>query len=347
VKFYILEGNNGATYILNVEDQKALDISLYFYKARSTKQKLMKWILKAYLLYYVKKFRSSSLRSINDIDTYLQNVTGRPIDFNIDESCSALVSPTRDKFIVHHHGEYFQKFAFGKSYANVKNEALIYELLKKPKKHFEISKMYDLEDVDREYCTFKLSSKREQKSGEVDLVAALVEFFGAVEHKEVLFSEYMQSLIDRLCESELLSEEVEQCLTGMLLWNQNVKVKLGLVHRDFKPWNVIEDGGLLIYDFEEAVTDGLPMEDLLNFYIDPIIRYEAPEKVAKVIFSEENVSRCERYLDMLGTETGFEPLVYAYLIERVLFWAQAGEMETVERYRSLIKYLCQREHREA
>ena len=198
--FFILNGRNGATYILNSSNKTSLKKSLSFYKTKTFKQSLLKSALKMYLQLLNLGCKSSpfcKLQSVEEVEKYLKTLLLHDIDLNIDNNCSILISPTRDKIIVHHHGEYFQKFAFGESYANVKNEAYIYELLSKPFTHFSVSRFHDYKESKEGVCSFKLSSEIIQgsKDKDIDITSALVELF-SVTKKETDFKIYLQDLAD-------------------------------------------------------------------------------------------------------------------------------------------------------
>ncbi len=340
--FFILEGNNGATYIFNAKDMDAVTTSLKFYKARTAKQKVMKNALKLYLNgtgLFCKTPVFCALKNKNETEQYLEQQTGKHIDFELDDNCSILVSPTRDKIIVHHHDQYFHKFAFGKSYENVKNEAKIYELLDRSLHHFVVSKLYDHEDRENEICSFKLSSQRMSSKIDIDLTAALVELFNVSRKETCQFSSYLEGLKSRYAESRIVNNTIEKVLEQLARKHKNTPFRLGLVHRDFKPWNINEEQGLLIYDFEEAVIDGLPLEDLFNYLVDPIVRYVPPSVVVEKVFNTENVKEYERYLDKLQIALEFEVLFYCYVVERAVFWMGADQKETSDKYRALLEYL--------
>ncbi len=325
--FYILNGSNGATYILNTASYKSILLSLRFYKARTLKQKLQKALFSVYLSF------STRLKTKEDVLAYLDSLSSLDIDYGVDENCSVLVSPTRDKVIVHHHDEYFHKFAFSKSYANVKNEANIYALLDRKLTHFEVSKMYDSVVLD-DQCSFKLSAKRSYIQGEVDITLALVEFFSLSMQKDFPLNKVISSLLDKVENKAML-----ELLVNYAHEYKDTLIPVGLVHRDFKPWNVKDDKGLLIFDFEEAVLDGLPLEDLFNYRIDPIIRYERVEVVYENIFDKLAIVEYERYLKQLGIEINFIVFLNLYLINRIIFWIEAKDNETSKKYVELFKYM--------
>ena len=119
---------------------------------------------------------------------------------------------------------------------------------------------------------------------------------------------------------------------------------LGLVHRDFKHWNTNVESGLLIYDFEEAVTDGPPLEDLFNYHIDPIISHVSAEKVIEEIFQKEHLQEYGRYLKALQIDVPFEALLYCYVLEKILFYQADEYRQTREKYINLLQELMKLEH---
>ncbi len=340
--YFILEGNHGATYIFNAKDTGAVTFSLKFYKARIIRQKVMKKILKFYLNSLALLYKipiNFGLKNTNRIKQYLEISTNMSIDFGLDENCSILISPTRDKIIVHHHGHYFQKFAFGKSYKNVKNEAKIYELLDKPLQHFKVSKFQDYVNRENNFCSFKLGSPLNSSNLDVDITLALVELFNISRKEGYLFLTYLEKLKQKYIINSVTHESIDKVFDKLEASYKNVRVDLGLVHRDFKPWNINDEQGLLIYDFEESIIDGLPLEDLFNYYIDPIIRYFSPSEVAKYIFKEKYIKEYERYLHQLEISIDFKVFLYCYSIERIVFWANVNEIETSEKYCTFLELI--------
>lgn len=341
--FFILEGNNGATYIFNALNLNTLKNSLRFYKARTFKQKVMKNALKLYLNTLgtaCKVFNLNTLKDKKTIAKYLEALTEQTIDFELDENISILISPTRDKIIVHHHDNYFHKFAFGNSYKNVKNEASIYTLLDRPLEHFKVSKFYDYVDNENTFCSFKLSSQGKRVKTDNDLTSALVEMFSVTKQDKYLFTTYLNDLKNRYVKSNIVNESIVRVLKELKDTYKDVFISLGLIHRDFKPWNINDEQGLLIYDFEEAVTDGPPLEDLFNYFIDPIVRYVDCSGVSKLIFKPDNVSNYKRYLQELDIQIDYQILLYCYLIERAIFWKESNEIETSEKYCTLFEQIA-------
>ena len=345
--FYILKGNNGATYILNTSSWKNIGASLKFYRARTLKAHILKQGLHWYLLFKWILFKRK-LKSAIEINQYLQKVSVTKTNFNINEYCSVLISPTYDKVIVNHHHEYFQKFAFEKSYHNVKKEATIYALITKSNKYFQTSNYYDVEDKKDQLISFKLSNTHvltsTEKTTTDGLTLALVEFFKATASGKCTIKTYIEHLQSELQQLQEIQTETQEQVLNVIKKNYGeLEFPLGLVHRDFKPWNVINYSKPLIFDFEEAITDGPPLEDLLNYYIDPIIRYKTTEEVIKLALNETQILNYKNYLQELNIEIEFKVFLHFYLIERMLFWKNTNEVETAMSYRKLSNHLILQE----
>lgn len=339
--FWILNGNNGATYIINTKSWETISVSLNFYQARSVKAKVLKSGLH-FFLWFIGRFPNKKLKNIEECQAFLKTLTPFDIDFELDANCSVLVSPTRDKVIVNHHGSYFQKFAFGRSYEKVKNEAAIYTLFNKTPLYFQISRLEDFYDATNEYCTFKLSNEKikNEESSNKSLSTVLVEFFNSSNTKEIDLTVYLDLQIDKL--SKHKSEEfssLQNHLLNLKTTCTSINIPLGLVHNDFKPWNIINYDKILIFDFEEASLNGMPLFDLFNFYCDPIVRYKTPKKVIESVFNERIRKNYDEYSNLLGIKVNINSMFDLYLIDRILFWQEAMEETTVLSYINLFNFI--------
>lgn len=341
--FYILKGNSRATYIFNISDANCINNSLKFYKAKTNLSRLKKWILKVYLNLLV-LVKTKSLKNPDQINAFLQSKVNVDIDFDITKNCSILIAPTEDKVIVHHHGKYYHKFAFGKSYSKVLNEQEIYNLISKPK-HFTISKLYDLlDDKQLKYCEFKLKTGINKVEENVidyeSIINALVEFFQINSVKKTNLNEYVSNLIERV---KHISFDniigIEGIANKIILDHKNFELPLGLVHRDFKPWNIINQEKLLIYDFEEVVLNGPPLEDMFNYYIDPKINYTSSRNLYRSVISKDKISVYNQYLTRLDINVNFSTLLFIYLLERIVFWSKLNQEETAKSYKVFLNYL--------
>ncbi|MDB9783027.1 aminoglycoside phosphotransferase family protein [Winogradskyella sp.] len=342
--FYILNGNNSATYIFNTSSWQNIGTSLKFYRAYTLKGKVQKKILQCFL-FVVGKFIPRFFKSKEDIKTYLKENINQDVDFNLDSTISVLISPTRDKVIVNHHEKYFHKFAFGKSFEKVKNENAIYESLQNAKE-FQVASVMDLKINEQlSSCNFKLVNPPVHKNNQletiVDLSSLLVEFFNSSPHKKtVTLVDYIEDLLKRF---HSLNMEPINSLTSYLVKIQKEyateTMSLGLVHRDFKPWNILLRDTVLIFDFEEAITDGPPIEDLLNYYIDPIIRYQSAIQVYDFLYSKEKQTEYTAYLKLLKVTVPFEVLLVIYMLERIIFWTKEEELETAMHYKNVLNHL--------
>lgn len=134
---------------------------------------------------------------------------------DVSQPCSGIISPTGDKAVVHLHGRGYWKAAGGKSYAKVKAELEIYRLLQERQPVlFGYSEVSDVHD-DGEHVSFFMREEPGLFVGDV--------------HKP------LEAVLPALKEFHGLTPE-------------------GLVHGDFKPWNVRwrKDGRPHFFDFEEC-----------------------------------------------------------------------------------------------
>ena len=341
--FYVLSGNNNATYILNASSWKNIETSLKFYRAYNLKAKLKKSVL-ACFLFIVGKFFPSFCKSKDDIKIYLKENINPNVDFNLDKNSSVLISPTRDKVIVNHQGQYFNKFAFGKSFENVQKESAIYKLLQKSKE-FQVASLTDLKiDTLDSSCNFKLVNPFFNKTSKLydleNLPKALVTFFNSSAIKKTVnVSEYVDNLLKRFHSLNIAPiNNWTNYLANIQKEEATETFPLGLVHRDFKPWNTLLRNELLIFDFEEAITNGPPLEDLLNYYIDPVIRYQSTLQVYDLIFSKERIVEYRAYLNLLNINVQFELFILTYILERIVFWTLADEPFTAKCYQNLLNH---------
>ncbi|MEP4147183.1 MAG: hypothetical protein ABJL54_08160 [Halioglobus sp.] len=344
--FYILVGNNGATYIFNAKSLRSINYSLRFYKARNLKQALKKILLGVFLFIascLPKLHQKHRFRTIDDVGCRLASIVGEGIPFELDDECSVLISSTGDKVIVHHHGEYFQKYATGTSLSKVHGEVEIYSYLDKRFANFSVSKLYDSYEEEA-YCCFKLSSipryiNRSIPKEDV-LVLALTELFCVVPGKNCYLAEYVDSLGGNLSNlDDPAMHTLQRILVQVANMYRGFKIPLGLVHGDFKPWNINNKKDFLIYDFEEAVTEGAPLEDLLNYFVDPLIRYISAKRVANHVFQRSRVKLYDSYLQRMNLDIDFRALLYIYLVGRVVFWSSRDEPEVAQKYADLANYV--------
>ena len=339
--FYILKGNNGTTYIFNLKNWSSIKTSLEFYRADTFRSRFKKKLLSFYLL-FISYIKLKDIKQANEVDAFINKKIGSSIDFEIDTNCSILIAQTNNKVVVNHHFKYFQKFAFGESYENVLNESKVYELFTHPKT-FKVSKLFDLvNDPNIGYCSFKLESsiKNKKNNDDVLIVKSMLEFFKTNQKQSIQFSQYIDSLLKLLEPLNLKNRStIEDYSSKIKLQYGHYDLPLGLVHRDFKPWNTVYNKKLLIFDFEETILNGPPLEDVFNFYIDPKIRYETPESVHSFINSNKNTDGCNKYLDDLKINISFEALLFTYTLERIIFWSNANVSITANAYIGFLNYL--------
>ena len=325
--YFIKSGNNGATYIFNTKDISNIRLSLKFYKAFTSRQKIVKSILFTYL-FLTKIFKKSSLLGKSEVINFLKKNTLKDIDFQINDDCSILISPTKDKIIIHNHIENsFDKYAFGKSLDGVKNESSVYELLEKEHTTFNISKISDFKSYEN-YCNFKLSNKLfRTKSDDISKVA--LEFF-EVKTSNMKIEDYFESRFPDK------NSDLDKYYKYFLEKYTSKTLILGLVHKDFKPWNMDLTQGPLIYDFEET-TFALPLEDLINYYVDPMISTNSEESILEFINSKTLQIQINNYLKDIKILEDKEFYISQYLFERAYFWDKRTKPDISSKYKNILK----------
>jgi hypothetical protein len=337
--FYIITGNNGATYVICCNSFKNINESLKFYKPINLFGKLKKIVLHGMLL-IIGKLNFKLLKSLEAVNSYCADVVGRKIDFNLTENNSVLVSSTRDKIIINHHNHCFQKFAIGKSYSNVINEIEVYRQLNSSYS-FLISEISEIQ-INNDFCSFNLSqpkyfSKNITPPKPENLSKILVDFFSSVKLTYISWQDYITGLKQKLQTSAFCDEFILE--KSNINLQDDFKLPLGLVHRDFKPWNILYGSKPLIYDFEEAIFNGPPLEDFYNFYIDPAIGNKKPQFVLDVIYSPEVNQALNYYIQNLKIKIPKEYLLVTYLIERLLFWESKKNLDTANHFKNVLDSL--------
>ena len=213
----LIHGNNGGLFFLNTDSWKAWAESLEFYKGVTFQGKL-----KRMALFWAYQLLMSNCSDKEMADMVEEATGSRP---DVSCPCSAIISPTGDKAVVHIHGKGYWKAATGKSYPKVKNEVGVYRLLadKKPTR-FCYSDTSDIRD-DGSHIAFFMKEEADAFAGDI--------------HKPL--------------ETVLPALEEFHAVTG-------------LVHGDFKPWNVRwrKDGRPHFFDFEECHPGDI-QEDI-DFY---------------------------------------------------------------------------------
>ena len=348
--FYIYTGGNNAIYIFNLSSLKDISISLDYYQPIGVKRKVLKKIFNLYLYglgSFCKIFSSKYLKNSVDIQEFLSLKIGNNIDFNVDQTTSIFISSSGDKVIVHHHHNYFKKFAFSKSYKKSCNEVKIYNVLQQPKSFFMVSDIRDVKDKGN-YCSFKLynefTEKKRSRVNDAVLTKALVEFFQMIPLESRKVSSICSSMEnDFTCITQSIQSQIEIVLNKTKDIFGDEEITVGLTHWDFKIWNLQPyDNKIQIYDFEESKFDGLPLEDLYNYYIDSkIMNGIDTENIIIFIYSDFLKEQTTKYLQYLGIQTDSTLLLLFYLLNRINFYEVNGGEYVVNRYFEVLKVIEQ------
>lgn len=324
--FSRLAGRNGASFYFSTESFANWKRSLEFYRAVSFSAKLKRLILLLTYPFFAFGKRLAKSEAQEELHKVLSLEQIPELDFN----CSAMISPTHDKAIIHHHGAGYEKIAVGKSFSGVVQEADIYNLLQE-----KIIKTFTCSAIQRGYCSereihffmkYADGTFSEAVPSQESLLEPLLEFFSCAPRKLVPWSTQWNSLkansnnqINALISSE----------------DQTGETPVGLVHRDFKPWNVKFGKIPLFFDFESASLEGCPLEDLFNYRIDPLLRQISSSEIWHIV-QQTIFPLALEYLKKLELPTEELPRYWHwYLLERTVFWQRQNQYELANKFLEL------------
>ena len=103
--------------------------------------------------------------------------------------------------------------------------------------------------------------------------------------------------------------------------------------------NVLHYEKPLIFDFEETIMDGPPMEDLFNYLIDPIIMNKTQKDVSNFVFNKQNISLYKFYLKELNLKVDFDLFLKIYLFNKILFLKSDNKHRTSNKYIALLNHI--------
>ena len=304
-KFIEFAGGHGASFFFPVGSFADWKKGLEFYRAVAASAKLKKALLKLAFPVLKRRARLSSAEVAKVVASEL-GLTELP---SIDGHASAMISPTRDKALVHHHGRSFEKFASGGSLPGVRRELELYRRLAEwGARSFAFSRILD-SSVGKSSVRFEMV----YASGEFsdappklsELIEPLAEFFALPGRTTRPWAELWNELAPGL-----------ELPAGY----RDGETPVGLVHRDFKPWNVKSGEKPLFFDFESASFTGCPLEDLFNYIVEPMLQSGRAENVSSVVHGKYR-GAAETLLDKLGIpRKEAERYWHWYLLERAAFW---------------------------
>lgn len=327
--FYEFRGSNKAIYFFNLSSWGNLVASMEFYKAISLRNSIVKIGLFIHLcvVFLMQRTNFFSIKTAAETEQNLKAVFARPsVNFNIKSDSSMHVSPETDKCIVHHHNNYFEKYFFGAgALAKAKSEVDAYLALKSNQSGaFVISKIDDVV-MGIDCCSLKLANsfpRSERISPDLNrLVDVLVSLFCSVPAGIILVSEIVDGLKrDLLRNHGDVSSEMASLLDDLNLRCGEKSIPTGFEHGDFKIWNLnFYQSFVHIYDFEESKPDGLPVMDLFNFYLDPLVLHGKPaKKIISVFFDKTLQKMFQEYLIRVGVFIDCKCLAVVYFLRKGL-----------------------------
>ena len=318
--FFRVDGGNGASFFFPVGTYTDWKKGLEFYRAVSASAKLKKALLK--LAYPVLKRRASV--DAAEVARIIAAELKLPEPPAVDCRASAMISPTRDKALVHHHDRSFEKFATGNSLPGVAGELELYRRLAEwQPQSFSYSLLLDF-SADEHIVRFEMAYAPGEFRDAPPMLSALIEPLAEFFTLPGAAARPWAELWDEIAPDVELPTKYREGDTPV-----------GLVHRDFKPWNVKSGDKPLFFDFESASMAGCPLEDLFNYYVEPRIRCMANGKLAAAVRSDIFPLAAEllRRLDIPEVDIG--RYWHWYLCERIAFWRAQGQTEHARLFEDL------------
>ena len=321
-KFFYIHGGNGASFFFSMLNMDEWRKSLEFYRAVSQTARIKKFFLR--IAYSILKQRASLTKDM--VSRMIEKELCIPV--SIPESASAMVSPTRDKVIIHIHGYGYEKIAIGKSKEGIVQEVKVYQLLTQAKPHTfafsSVEKIAQDETSIRFFMQYANGIFLEDVPSIASLTEALIEFFSLGKTNFRLWEELYHDLLKDFPDlMERVSDEMKKGGTPV-----------GLVHRDFKPWNVKSGNLPLFFDFESATFSGCPLEDFFNYIVDPLLRYQDGKNIQKQVRAQLPIAN--KILKKMNIPTeNIQKYWKWYLLERTVFWTTRKQTEIAQRFLSL------------
>lgn len=322
-KFLRIDGGNGASFFFPVGTYADWKRGLEFYRAVSRRAKAKKALLK--FAYPVLKRRAClTAAEVAQVIAAELGMTELP---KLDGHSPAMISPTRDKALVHHIGRSFEKFASKNSLPGVTGELELYRRLAEwQPRSFSYSRLLDFSagaSIVRFEMAYASGEFRDAPPELPELLEPLVEFFSLPGTATRSWVELWESLAIGV---ELPAEY------------RNGETPVGLVHRDFKPWNVKSGLKPLFFDFESAAMDGCPLEDLFNYYVEPRLPAFRADKLVGAV-RRKVFPLAETLLRRLSISAEeVNRYWHWYLLERVSFWRTQGQIAHALLFESLYEH---------
>ena len=318
-----------------------------FYKINSIPALLKVLGLSIYLR--LLSFMSNSrLKSIDEVEEFLMKFRDNLRLNELTNNFSLLISPTRDKLILYDHHNYYRKVGWDKSFEKVKNEIDFYSNISNRDISFKTARVLE-KNVDSIHRVSSLMMSREYVQGvkvfgkERHLLIALSVFFKSSSNKNISISVLLGNFLLKLNEHSIeISEEEDLAIKNILQLSGNELIELGYVHGDFKPRNVVLGKSILLYDFEESSTEGLPLEDYFNYIISPLIYSKDCISISAQIHSKKRIRLYRIYLDRVGAKLGYENFLLLYLLKYMLLMHKEGYSEAFLVYRNLLNNFLQK-----
>ncbi|MCQ2379555.1 MAG: acyltransferase family protein [Victivallaceae bacterium] len=315
--YFQFDGSNGATFFFSAASFEDWRKSLEFYQGVSWIAKLKKCLL----LFAYPYFRQKAAVGNGEVAAELLRVLPKGTKLTLCIHDSAMISPTRDKIVVHHHGSGYEKFFVRDSRAGGVRELESYRLLQKKRpESFRFSELLSADATDDLVHLQMAYVLKANGRGDHLPLTVFVDFFKTKMYPEISWDDYWNSL------------ELPFDVPAVLRDGMTVR---GTVHHDFKPWNVKQGGVPQIFDFE-GVSAGLPLEDFFNFIVDPVLQFGSVRECRSVLVEHDIWNSAKELLRLWGISPMEVKRYWKwYLLERYDHFNRAGNPQLAGKFLAL------------
>ena len=147
-------------------------------------------------------------------------------------------------------------------------------------------------------------------------------------NKKTTITSYVENLEMKLKINDINLNSINSYLKNIKKAHGNETINLGFVHGDFKKSNLkFVNNQIILFDFEEATFEGIPLFDYFNYIIDPLILNYKSSQIAKKILLNENTVYYKKYLDKAKEHLDYKILLSLFIINRIIsyvIWKREG-----------------------
>lgn len=342
-KYYTFYSKHQSIYIFNINSYDSIIASLDFYKPTNflNQIKYLSMLLYLNLLRIAYPLAANQIKDEKEILEIISNLNSNINNLKLSQDCSILISPTREKIIIHYHEKKFKKIGFHNNYQKVKNEANIYNFLQTiDMQNFNVPKISNELDSKDNIYSFDISNKIDLTTNPQNIKDGLIELFLTTKLNRISLEIYISDLEKVLKENKIILQSVFTFLKKIKENHGYKIINLGFAHGDFKKANMVfKNQQILLFDFEESCLNEIPLYDYFNYIVDPLILNHSPVDIRNKLFNTKNVNFYNKYLKKIGDDINFEILLSLYLVNKIIFYRLWGRDDYRNGFISLFECL--------